>query len=68
LKETNAQTIKEIFYKFLIVKRGHFSFMLKNNAKVFLGLVDLKNVKSRTTQRLKKQLKQIKHQNVIEPT
>jgi hypothetical protein len=40
LKETNAQTVKEFSYKFLIFKKGRFSFMLKNNAKVFLGFVD----------------------------
>jgi hypothetical protein len=37
LKETNAQTIKEIFYKFLT-----FSFMLKNNARAFLKPIDFK--------------------------
>jgi hypothetical protein len=28
--------------KFLIAKRGCFSFMLKNNAKAFLKLVDFR--------------------------
>jgi len=42
LKKTNAQTIKEIFYKFLIAQKGRFSFMFKNNARVFLQLVDFK--------------------------
>jgi hypothetical protein len=41
-KETNTQIVEEIFYKFFIAGRGHFSFMFKNNARAFLEPVDFK--------------------------
>jgi N-acetylglutamate synthase-like GNAT family acetyltransferase len=39
-----AQFVKEVSYKLLIAKKGHFekTFMLKNNARVFLQLVDFR--------------------------
>jgi hypothetical protein len=42
LKETNAQAVKDFFYKFLTIKRGHFNFMFKNNVRVFLDIDDFK--------------------------
>ncbi len=41
-KETSAQTLKEIFYKFMSVGKGRFSFMFKNNVRAFLGPIDFK--------------------------
>jgi len=40
--EINTQIVKEFFYKFFIVGRGHSSFMLKTNEKVFLELIDFR--------------------------
>jgi len=42
LKETNTQAIKDFFYKFFTIRKGHFSFMFKNNVRVFLVTVDFK--------------------------
>jgi len=46
LKEISTQTIKEIFYKFLTIGRGCFSFMLKHNVRAFLQPIDSKDVES----------------------
>jgi glutaredoxin 2 len=42
LKESNTQTIIKMFYKKITVKRGNFSYMLKNNVRFFLNIVDFK--------------------------
>jgi hypothetical protein len=42
LQETSTQIVKEIFNKFLNVRKGHFSFMFKNNARAFLEPIDFR--------------------------
>jgi hypothetical protein len=46
LKETNTQTIKEFFYKFLIAQKGCFSFIFKRMQGFSLNLLISKNVKN----------------------